>query len=460
MRVLSRRHFLGAGLGVMGLAAAQQRAIAQANGVAPSRFVFIYTPAGREPSWRTDTPGPNYTLGPTMRMFEPFKDKLIVLDGVTVPNFGYEINAHLGPVHCLLGGKAPLNEGGEFGGNLCSGAQRTFDHLLADRIGAKSPVRSIVLGGLDTNHKNGSQSLSWTGPRQVQLPLHETDKTFAALFAGNSGQPLPSDPAAVEAQRLRQAWQKDVLGLAQLQTSSLKAELGRSELQHLQAYEANLNEAFLRASDPAPDIGFLPPAACGDLSLEKLQEGLPTEAYARHHDLQSRSLAAALACGCTRVATYVMASHLGAMTVPGGVSAHHHHDDKAIDHYRAFDRYYGDRVAFLLQQLASYPEGDGTLLDHTIIVWSTDISWTPVEHDHDRHPLYLLGGLPENKLKMGQYVKLPFNLGPNRVDALKNPSNRRVHEVLLTIAGAIGITDLNDFADPQYVQGPIAEILT
>ncbi len=67
---------------------------------------------------------------------------------------------------------------------------------------------------------------------------------------------------------------------------------------------------------------------------------------------------------------------------------------------------------------------------------------------------------PRKKLKMGQYVKLPFDLGPNRVEALKNPSNRRVHEVLLTIAGAMGITDLNDFADPQFVQGPIAEILT
>jgi hypothetical protein len=460
MRTLTRRHFLGAGLGAMGLAAAQQRAIAQSGGVAPSRFVFIYTPAGREPSWRTDTPGSSYTLGPTMTMFEPFKDKLILLDGVTTVNFGYEINAHLGPVHCMLGGKPPLNEGGDFGGNLCTGSQRTFDHLLADRIGVASPVRSIVIGGLDTNHNQGSQSVSWTGPRQVQLPLHETDQTFAALFAGSSGQPLPSDPVAAEAQRLRKAWEKEVLGLSQLQTSLLKTELGSSELMHLQAYEANLNEAFQRASAPAPDVGFVPPAACNGLAIEGLQDGLPTEAYARHHDLQSRTLAAALACGRTRVATYVMASHLGSMTVPGGVAAHHHHDDSAIDHYRAFDRYYGDRIAFLLQQLASYPEGDGTLLDHTIIVWSSDISWTPVEHDHERHPLYLLGGLPENKLKMGQYVKLPFDLGPNRVDALKNPSNRRIHEVLLTIAGAMGITDLTDFADPEYVQGPVAEILS
>jgi hypothetical protein len=443
----------------MGLAALEQRALAQASGVAPARFVFIYTPAGREPSWRTTAPGSNYQLGPTMTMFEPFRDKMILLDGFTVANFGYDINAHLGPVHCLLGGKPPLNEGGDFGGNLCSGSQRTFDHLLADRIGTQTPVRSIVLGGLDTNHAQGSQSVSWTGPKQVQLPLHETDRTFAALFAGSAPLPQPGDPNAAETRRLRREWEKEVLGLAQLQKSALKAELGSSELQHLQAYESNLDEAFQRVLEPPPDTLFVPPALCGSLALEQLQAELPTEAYARHHDLQSRTLAAALACGRTRVATYVMASHLGAMTVPGGVAAHHHHDDNAVEHYRAFDRYYGERIKFLLHELARYPEGDGTVLDHTIIVWSTDISWTPVEHDHDGHPIYLLGGLPEKKLKMGQYVKVPYDSGKDRIEALGNPKNRRLHEVLLTLAGAMGVDDLGDFADPAYVQGPVTEIL-
>jgi len=235
--------------------------------------------------------------------------------------------------------------------------------------------------------------------------------------------------------------------------------MGREELVHLQAYENNLSEAFQRAASPPPDDSFVPPLSCTGLELAELQEGLPTEGYARHHDLQSRTLAAAFACGRTRVATYVMASHLGGMTVPGGAAAHHHHHDNAIDHYRAFDRYYGERVKVLLQALDSYPEGDGTVLDHTIIVWSSDIAWTPVEHDHERHPIYLLGGLPGKKLKMGQYVKVPFDLGPNRVAALENPKNRRLHEVLLTLGEAMGVTDLSDFADPKYVQGPVSEIL-
>lgn len=459
---LNRRTFLRsgfAGMGALGLAAFEQRAIAQAGGLAPARFLFIYTPAGRESSWRTDTPGPAFTLGPTMTMFEPFRKKLILLDGFTVPNFSYGINAHLGPVHCMLGGRAPINKGGDFGGNRCAGSQRTFDHLLADRIGLQTPVRNIVLGGLDKNHDEGMQFLSWTGPEQPQLPLHETDKTFAALFSGRTDLPLTMDPNEGASRQLRQEWEKEVLGLAQLQTSHLKSQLGREELLHLQAYESNLGEAYQRAASPSPGDGFVPPAACNGLELAELQQGLPTEAFARHHDLQSRTLAAALACGRTRVATYVMAGLYSGMTVPGGVAGHHHHDDKAVEHYRAFDRYYGERVKVLLEALDSYPEGDGTVLDNTIIVWSSDISWTPVEHDHDRHPIYLFGGLPGNKLKMGQYVKVPFDSTPNRVTALENPKNRRLHEVLLTLAEAMGVTDLGDFADPKYVQGPVSEIL-
>ena len=460
-RTIDRRTLLRAGfggLGALGLAAWHQRATAQAGGLAPHRFVFVYTPAGREPSWRTDTPGTNFTLGETMTMFEPYRDRMCLLDGFTTVNFGYEINAHWGAAHCLLGGKPPLNKGGDSGGNLSAGSQRSFDNLLADRIGTRSPVRSIVLGGLDKNNENGSLAISWTGPDQPQLPLHETDKAFSALFAGGAV-PVPTNPQDVEARRLLQGWEAGILGLAQGQTQSFKSRLGREELIHLQAYESNLDEAFQRVVSGDPEMPFVPPAVCNTLTPEQLAEGLSTNNYQRHHDLQSRTLAAALACGRTQVAVLVMAGIRDSMTVPGGAGGHHHHDDSAVDHYRAFDRYYGDRIKFLLDELDSYPEGEGTVLDNTIVVWTSDISWTPIEHDHDRHPIYLFGGLPGGKLKMGQYVKVPYDPGADRVVALANPQNRRLHEVLLTIAGAMGIDDLDDFADPEYVQGPVSQLL-
>jgi hypothetical protein len=462
-RVLGRRAMLGAGLGALGLAALEQRAVAQADGMAAPRFVFLYTPCGREPSWRTETPGTAFTLGPTLQMFEAFRNRMAIVDGVTIVNFDYaKYNAHLAGVCTLLGGRIPQQTVGEFAGGIPVSSQRTFDHLLADRIGQSSPVANIVLGGIDRNNDAGALQLSYTGPDQPELPIHEPEKAFAALFAGSRlTPPGPEDLA------LRQTWEKEVLGLSRDQTSAWKTHLGRQEQLQLEAYESNLNAAFQRVMDPAT---FAPTTPVCSKDLASLQAGLSGEDYQFQHDLQSRVLAAALACGRTRVATYVMGSHLGSMTVPGSIpidpnrtgafaGAHHVHDASVLTHYQAFDRYYGDRIRFLLAELDSYPEGSGTVLDNTILVWSSEIGWDPLEHDHERHPLFLFGNVPGQKLNMGRYHQLPFDMGANREERLANPQNRRVHEVLLTLAQAMGITDLQGFADPVYDHGPIAELL-
>ncbi|MDX2022552.1 MAG: DUF1552 domain-containing protein [Deltaproteobacteria bacterium] len=454
---MNRRTFLtgSASATALGLLCTRLQRTASAQGVGRPRFIFIYTPSGREPSWRTGTPGPNFKLGPTMSMFEPYKSKMCLLEGFTGVNFGYQLNAHWASLHCLLGGKAPLQRPGNSGGGLSEGSQRTFDHLLADRIGRADPVKNVVVGGSDRDNDNGSLAASWSGPKQVQLPVHDPDKVFASLFAGNAAPAVNStDLAARQKQRM---WEKDVLGLSREHMQAFSQRLGAQERQQLQAYESHLADALQTVSATAPDIAA--EAKCLVGKYEDVTAGLPTESYMRQHDLQSRVLAAGLACGRTSVGVYVMAGLRAGMRVPGSSGGHHLHDDGAVGHYRAFDTYYGNRVKTLLDELSKYPEGDGTVLDNTTIVWSSDISWTPVEHDHDNLPIYLFGGTPNRKLKMGQYVKMPSVPGP-RDGALANPKNRRLHEVLLTIAQAMGFTDLNDFADPKYVQGPVQELLS
>lgn len=455
---MNRRSFLtgAASATALGFLSTRMQRTAAAQGVGRPRFIFIYTPSGREPSWRTGTPGTNFKLGPTMSMFEPYKNKMCLLEGFTGVNFGYHLNAHWASLHCLLGGKAPLQRPGNSGGGLSEGSQRTFDHLLADRIGKADPVKNVVVGGSDRSNDNGSLAASWSGPKQAQLPVHDPDKVFASLFAGGTAPPVV-DASDLMARQKRRMWEKDVLGLSQEHLQAFSKGLGSQEFQQLQAYESHLNDAFKAVNATAPDIAA--EAKCLVGKYEDLTGALPTESYIRQHDLQSRVLAAGLACGRTSVGVYVMAGLRAGMTVPGSSGSHHLHDDGASGHYRAFDTYYGNRVKTLLDELSKYPEGDGTVLDNTTIVWSSDISWTPVEHDHDNLPIYLFGGTPSRKLKMGQYIKMPSVPGP-RDGALANPKNRRLHEVLLTIAQAMGIQDLAGFADPKYVQGPVNELLS
>jgi len=448
------------GTTTLGLAATRLGATARAQGIARPRFIFIYTPSGREPSWRTGTAGPDFKLSDGMNVFAPYRKKMCLFEGFTVPNFGYHLNAHWASLHCLLGGKAPLQRSGNSGGGLSEGSQRTFDHLIADRIGKNDPVKNIVVGGLDRDNDNGSLLASWSGPKQPQHPNHDPAQVFKTLFSGASNAPLPNDTAAIEARKRARAWERDVLGLSREQTSVFRAKLGHAEKIQLEAYESHLEGTFKQVQGDGPEISNIV-AQCPVTTYEALSANIPsTQNFARQHDLQSRVLAAALACGRTSVGTFVMAGIRSGMTVPGGAGGHHHHDDGAINHYKAFDAYYNARVKFLLDELSKYPEGDGTVLDNTVIVWTSDIAWTPVEHDHDNMPITMFGGVPGGKLKMGQYIKAPYNsFGNNRIAALASPTNRRLHEIYLTVASAMGITDLDGFADPKFVQGPVKELL-
>src|SRR5260221_4745821 len=119
---------------------------------------------------------------------------MALLDGFTIVNFDYgAFNSHLAGVCCMLSGRVPLKRTGNFQGGIPASSQRTFDHLLADRIGMTSPIRNIVLGGLDSNNDAGSQQISYTGSDQPELPIHEPDRAFAALFAGAASSPLSGD---------------------------------------------------------------------------------------------------------------------------------------------------------------------------------------------------------------------------------------------------------------------------
>jgi len=194
---LTRRNFLRGGLGTigaMGLAASQLMRFADAaTASGPPRFVFVYSPCGRHDAWQTNTPGKNFTLGDTMEMFEPWKSRTVIMDGLTVAYRPPHLNAHWGGAHSLLGGRAPMDYGkypGE-GSNMSSGSQRTFDQLVADHLGAQTPVRNVVLGGLDNNNEQRGLDLSYYGRDMPQRAIHEADVLFESLFNGGQGAQIP-----------------------------------------------------------------------------------------------------------------------------------------------------------------------------------------------------------------------------------------------------------------------------
>jgi hypothetical protein len=164
--------------------------------------------------------------------------------------------------------------------------------------------------------------------------------------------------------------------------------------------------------------------------------------------------AAALACDQTRILTfqwsYSESEHLFQfLKLNGtGISGNHH----AISHdfsssgtnylaYNAIQTWYAQQVAYFLGKLDSYQEGDRTLLDNTILLWATEIGES-TQHDLTLMP-YVLAGSAGGAISAGR--SLDFS-----------SARKDNNQLLVSLAHAMGATDLNSFGDASGATGPLS----
>jgi hypothetical protein len=126
----------------------------------------------------------------------------------------------------------------------------------------------------------------------------------------------------------------------------------------------------------------------------------------------------------------------------------------ALDQLTAIDAWYAQQVAYLAKSLQMYTVGGKNLLDQTVICWGSEVA-LGAAHNHDFAPFLLVGG-GGGKLKTNQVVRFPA-----KIDADPNTGSivdRSHNDLLITLAQVMGI-NMTTFGDPQYVSGPIKEIL-
>lgn len=170
-------------------------------------------------------------------------------------------------------------------------------------------------------------------------------------------------------------------------------------------------------------------------------------------DRQSELLAASLACGLTRVGSLqwrVGENDGGAAGLYSwlGHTAEHHptsHDPspEAKTRLSQIYRWYAERFAYLLQQLDSFPEAEGTLLDHTLVVWGSELG-DGYSHSISNVPFVLAGGNRAGA-RMGQYLRFPEPVLNNRL--------------LVTLCHFMGYTDVQKFGTFDDGLGPVPELL-
>ena len=172
--------------------------------------------------------------------------------------------------------------------------------------------------------------------------------------------------------------------------------------------------------------------------------------YAEIGKLQMDLTAAALACDQTRIVTlqwsYSESEHLFQF-LDSLINDNHHnisHDFSQsganFDAYNAIQTWYAKQLAYFLGRLESYQEGDRTLLDNTVVFWATEIG-EATTHDLTLMP-YVLAGSAGGKIRAGRFI----DFGTTRRDN---------NQLLVSLAHAMGATDLTTFGDPSGATGPL-----
>ena len=436
-------------------------AFAQPGGSPPRRLIFFYTPNGTIiPEWRP-RPGAtprDFTLGRILRPLERHRDKLLVLGGVNMAladsGFGSHHTRGMGG---LLTGRPILRGTFQSAGPPTAGwgSGISVDQHIAKVVGASTRFRSLELGVrvIDAEVRG---RLSYLGANQPLPPMESPQEVYGRLFAGLGGNAGPPNGSGgpentLRAERLL-AQRKSVIDYVKDELGRVAGEFGGEDRQRLDAHLTAVRDIERRLGTALPGT----PGAGGACSAPAQPTGAPLSQAADMPaigELQMDFLTAAMACDLVRVATLQWTHAESNQTFPWlGINGQHHtmshagdQDAAAQESLTKINVWYGEQMAALLDRLAATREGDGTLLDHTAVVWVIEVG-KGNNHAHRDLP-FVIAGSCGGAFRTGRFVD--YLAGGGR----GHPHNN----LLVSLANAMGLPDTT-FGDPAHCTGPLPDL--
>jgi hypothetical protein len=390
---LGRRAFISAsGAAVIGLPLfeAFEPNLARAAAGIP-RFLAFYVPNGKHmPFWKPTMVGENYELTPTLKPLEALKNKFLVISGLE--NKG--ATRRVGGDHARGTGSFLTCTNIHTADEIASGMPPngiSVDQVIADQIGSTTRIASIQLGLTNQGRDQGYgaefiQNISFDKNGKFLPKTVQVDKAFNTLFEGFD----PTASAAdIERRRLLKG---SVLDFAEEQVKALAPTISRSDNLKLEQYLTSIRELEQRIQN---DPGLGGGAACASAQQPSNPSEIPD-----HVRGMIDVMVLGLQCNTTRVISYMLANG-GDGAIDGfpwlDVSDHHHgiahHMGNAGNHdkIKKVDFWEVEQLAYLLGKLDAISEGTGTLLDNTLVLYSSEIS-DGNRHNHDDLPVLLAGG--------------------------------------------------------------------
>jgi Protein of unknown function (DUF1552) len=450
---LDRRRFLralgGAAVSLPGFKMLERSAAGATE--YPLRLLTLFTPHGTWlPYWRPQGTETDFSLvyeHSMLAALEPFKKKLLVVDGLD-----HRIAYESGGTGHGAGSVVPFTGAPQIA-NTDDSMGPSIEQFLADKLGGDTTLRSLRLG------VGWSKSLSFTAAGK-RLPSENRPWESYRLVFGDGAQAMPGNSAADAALHNR-------LGVvnalkSELDELRLFPRLAVEERTKLDEHMTALSDMERRLNGLANSKGCAAPMPLSAVDNPDAPDFVPGVSRA-----QIDVLTQAFACDITRFAALSYHGQGSEAPMPyAGVNMNTHLDvahqvgdgkEEANLNLVKIHQWYAGEVAYLLKSLDSIREGDGTLLDHTMILWGNELG-DPAVHAHFNVPHVVAGGT-NGRFRMGRYVR--YNpVGGYDCGAIQppvagcSPANRFAHldahnALLVAILQAFG-QDMQTFNAPAY----------
>ena len=392
--------------------------------VFPKRFGVMFMGNGiNENNWSAEGSGADMKLSKTLSPLEPLKHKINVIDGLfNKAATGHGI--HPPQTGSLLSG-AEIQKGAVIRSGI------SVDQMIANTVGQDTPQSSIVLaceqpmsGYHETNYSMAySSHISWQTPDSpVPVEVYPS-LAWDNLFENRGSQINVSilDRVKDRAETLsRKVSSNDKAKLDEYLTSVREVE---KRVESTRKIKDQSDELAKQKNRPA-------------FTMDRPQNGLP-EDLRDHAKLMCDIIAIAFQTDRTRVASLIISRDLSAMYYPFLEVAEGHHaasHNNLSEGYERIARFHVSQLAYLASKLDSMPEGEGTVLDNSCLMFLSEL-WIGRLHDNTRLPLVLAGGLG-GTLETGRAL--------NYLKA--GDDNRKMCSLYLSIMDRMGIK-LDRFGD-------------
>ena len=402
---LSRRTFLrGAGVTValpfLESMVPAQTPLKNTAATPKTRLGCVYVPHGATMyKWTPVTEGKGFEMSESLSPLEKYRDRLCVVSNLAhAAATGADAGAeHARSAAIFLSGGRPQKNTVRVG--------ETVDQVAAEHMGQDTPLPSIELAVEDVSLSCGAgygcayfNTISWRTPT-VPLPMENSPQVVFEKLFGDGG--------TTEQRLSRRREDRSILDSILEQTVGLQKGLPSSDRNRLDGYLDDIREIERRIKtvlDREAQAG-------AHQDVPEAPVGTP-EAFEDHIKLMFDLLALAYQSETTRVATLMVAKDLSPASYPasgnrGGFhGASHHANVKAnMDSFALINKYHVQMLAYFIEKLSKMPDGDGTLFDHSMILYGSSMS-NGNQHDHDPLPIVLLGGA-SGQLQGNRHIVTP-----------------------------------------------------